>query len=167
MPHPAPDPAPKTGPVALAAWRDVLLIGTLTVFSLYAGAGFLIPLTLAILVFVLISALSDRVRNQTGAPVWLANLVGVAAVLSGLFVIMFILGNQATQFARAIPTYEAMFDSALTRIVAVIGNDVANALRDMLVKVDMGQIARSAFGGARSFLSTFFLICLYVAFMMA
>jgi AI-2 transport protein TqsA len=155
----------------LAQWRDVLLILTLSVLGLYGGSGFLIPLVLAILVFVLITAVSDRVRKLwpfPGAmPVWLANLTGVASVLSGLFAIMYVLANQATQFALTFPGYEAAMDSTVTRLAALIGNDIAQGIREMIVGIDVSIVAKSAFGGARSFLTTFLLICLYVAFMMA
>ena len=86
--------------MTLAGLRDLLLVTALTVLGLYAGADFLIPLTLAILVFVLIIAVSDRIRQISPIPLatWLSNLIGVAVVLSGLFVMVVILGNQATQF---------------------------------------------------------------------
>lgn len=151
----------------LSACRDISIIATLIVFGLYAGSGFLIPLSLALLVYVLIIAVSDRVMNILPVPVWAANTLGVAVVLAGLFMVMFVLGNQATQFARAVGTYEAQFDNALSRIVTLIGNDVAIFIRDNLVNIDMSMVARSAFGGATSFLNTFLLISLYVAFMMA
>lgn len=151
----------------LSACRDISIIATLVVFGLYAGSGFLIPLSLALLVYVLIIAVSDRVADILPIPVWGANILGVAVVLAGLFMVMFVLGNQATHFARAIGTYEAQFDSTLSRVVALIGNDVADFIRDNLVNIDMSMVARSAFGGATSFLNTFLLISLYVAFMMA
>lgn len=155
---------------SLSRSRDVLLIGTLMVFGLYAGAGFLIPLALAILVFVLITAISDRVAQLSfqgwSTPQWFNNLVGVVAVLAGLFSIMFIFANQATQLARALPSYEAQLDAALLRISDMIGHNIQSTVRENLINIDMSRLAFTAFGGARSFLSTFLLICLYVLFMM-
>lgn len=155
----------------LAVWRDVLLITSLSVFGLHSAAHFMIPLALAILVFVLISALSDRLRDlwpfAKDLPIWLANLFGGAVVLSGVFAVMYVLGSQATSFALAIPSYEIELDSTVTRIAGLIGNEITNALKDMIINIDMAMVTRTAFGGARSFLSTFLLICLYVAFMMA
>lgn len=167
-----PDPAPPQRarrPVTLAAVRDVLLIATLLVLGLYAGAGFLMPLALAVLVFVLIIAVSDRIQQISPIPLstWLANLIGVAVVLSGLFVMVVILGNQAAQFTGTLTGYEASLDSALSRIIELIGTNAANAVRDAFVKIDLNRLAMGALGGARSFLSTFFLICFYVAFLMA
>lgn len=152
----------------LSTCRDIAIILGLAVWGLYMGAGFLIPLTLALLVYVLIIAVADRVVGALGfIPVWLANLVGTIVVLTGLFAVMFVLGNQATQFARAVPTYESQFDSAISRVVDLVGNEVTVFIRDHLINIDMSIVARSAFGGATSFLNTFLLIALYVFFMMS
>lgn len=151
----------------LTVLRDVAIVATLVVLALYAGARFLIPLTMALLVNVLIIALSDRVVALTRMPVWLANIAGVTVVLAGLFTIMYVLGSQATQFARSINTYENQFDNAVNRITGLVGNDVTTFIRDNLVSIDMSYVARLLLGSATSLLNQFFLISLYVAFLMA
>ncbi|WP_425046404.1 AI-2E family transporter [Primorskyibacter sp. S87] len=157
--------------LTLSASRDIGIIIAVSVLGLSAGAGFLIPLVLAFLAYVLITAVSDRVLQMERMPItiprWVADLIGVAVVLAGLFAVMFILASQATHLAREVGNYEVAFDSAVNRVVALIGTDVARFLRDTLVGIDMSLVARSAFGGATSFLSTFLLISLYVGFMMA
>ncbi len=153
--------------MSLSVLRDVTIIATLGVLGLYAGAGFLIPLTMALLINVLIIALSDRVIALTRAPVWLANIAGVTVVLAGLFMIMYVLGSQATQFARSINTYESQFDNTVNRIAGLVGNDVTRFIRDNLVSIDMSYVARVLLGSATSLLNQFFLISLYVAFLMA
>lgn len=154
---------------ALALWRDVLLIATLIISGLYAGSGFLMPLTLAALIFVLITALSDRIaRSKLGdwsPPQWLSYLLGTAAAFLGLFAVTYVLANQASQFARALPYYEEQVDTALTRIAALLGEEIVAFIRTNIIQIDMSRIAVSAIGSAGSFLSTFFLICLYVVFM--
>ncbi|SFU13116.1 AI-2E family transporter [Sedimentitalea nanhaiensis] len=156
---------------SLAYWRDVLLIATLTISGLYAGAGFLVPLALATLVFVLITAVRDRVAVMSlggrTPPPWLGYLLGSLLVFSGLFAVVYVLGSQATQFARALSSYENQLDSALARIAGLIGADLVSFIRVNLIQIDMSRIAVSAFGGASSFFTTFLLICLYVAFMIS
>ncbi|WP_420587057.1 AI-2E family transporter [Ruegeria sp.] len=151
----------------LSVVRDVAIVATLSVLGLYAGSAFLIPLTMALLVNVLIIALSDRIIALTRMPVWLANVAGVTVVLAGLFVIMYILGSQATQFARTIGTYEDQFDDTVNRVTGLVGNDVTKFIRDNLINIDMSYIARVLLGSATSLLNQFFLISLYVAFLMA
>lgn len=153
----------------IAYLRDSLLIAALIIAGLYAGSGFLIPLTLAVLVFVLIVAVSDRAASfhlgSWRVPQWLGYILGSTTVLFGLLAVMLILGSQATQLARAIPTYETQMDTALARIGGLIGPDVVEFLRVNFIQIDMSRLALSAFSGAGSFFSTFLLICLYVAFM--
>lgn len=151
----------------LSTFRDVSLIIAVIVFGLYAGSGFLIPLVLALLAYVLIIAVSDRILDFLPLPVWLANILAVIVVLAGLFLIMYVLGSQATQMVRNFSSYETAFDAALDKLVTLVGNDVTKYIRDSLVNLDMSFIARSAVGGATSFLSTFVLISLYVGFLMA
>lgn len=153
--------------LSLSVVRDACIVATLVVLGLYAGAAFLIPLTMALLINVLIIALSDRVIAVTRAPIWLANVAGVTVVLAGLFMIMYILGSQATQFARSVSTYENQFDGAVERITGLVGNDVTKFIRDNLVNIDMSFVARILLGSATSLLNQFFLISLYVAFLMA
>lgn len=156
---------------SLQILRDIAIVVAIAVFGLSAGAGFLIPLTLAILVFVLIIAVSDRVLQLTSRfltlPQWIANLTGITLVLSGLFAVMFVLANQATQFARALPRYESQLDTTLSRISEVLGTDISEVIQDTLANIDLSRLAVSAFGGATSFINTFLLICIYVGFMMA
>ncbi len=147
--------------------RDTCIVATLLVLGLYAGAAFLIPLTMALLVNVLIIALSDRIAALTRVPVWLANIAGVTVVLAGLFMIMYILGSQATQFARTVGTYEEQFDNAVNRVAGLVGSDLTRFIRDNLVSIDMSYVARILLGSATSLLNQFFLISLYVAFLMA
>ncbi|MEO9778203.1 MAG: AI-2E family transporter [Sedimentitalea sp.] len=160
---------PRPEKSALALWRDILLIATLIISGLYAGAGFLMPLTLAALIFVLITALSDRIGRATigtwHPPQWLSYLLGTAAAFMGLFAVTYVLASQASQFARALPGYEAQMDNALARIAGLLGEGVVAFIRTNVIQIDMSRIAVSALGSAGSFLGSFFLICLYVVFM--
>ncbi|MCL6282078.1 AI-2E family transporter [Ruegeria sp. 2012CJ41-6] len=151
----------------LSMCRDVSVVIAVVVFGLYAGSGFLIPLVLALLAYVLIIAVSDHILDVLPLPVWFANILAVIVVLAGLFMIMYVLGSQATQMVRNFSNYENAFDNALHKLVALVGNDVTQYIHDSLVNIDMSFVARSAVGGATSFLSTFVLISLYVGFLMA
>jgi AI-2 transport protein TqsA len=169
-----PDTSPPRGSRAissLAYWRDILLIGSLGIYGLYAGSAFLIPLTLAVLIFVLIAAISDRVEDLAlfgrSLPVWMANVVAIAAVLSAVFAVAFVLADQASSIVRIAPDYEARFDVIVSRVAGFAGVEAVTTLRDALVRLDVSRFAIGLFGGATSFLSTFLLISLYVAFMMA
>ncbi len=162
------NPAPAA---AIRAVRDGLLIGSLAICLLYFGAGFLIPLVLAFLLYVLIIAVTNRFAALPVVgprlPGWLTLTLGVAVVMSGLFAVMYVMADQATRFLLALPSYEDRLDEVSARIAGLIGSEFADVIRKQVVGLDLSLIAFSAFGGARSFLSTFLLISLYVAFMIA
>lgn len=152
--------------IKLSVVRDVAIVATLTILGLYASANFLIPLTMALLINVLIIAVSDRVVSLVPLPVWIANVLAVVVVLAGLFIIMYIVGSQATQFARTVGTYENQFDDAVKRLTDLVGNDVTGFIRDNLISIDMTNVARVLLGSATSMLNQFLLISLYVGFLM-
>lgn len=160
-----PSPSPASG--ALGRTRDVLLVTVLTIYGLQAAQGFLIPLALAVLAFVLITAVSDRAYSQLGLPRWSANLLGVTAVLLALLGMGYIVIAQAASFARRIASYEEEVEKAVDRIVELLGPNAAQTVGSIVDQIDFQSIALWAVDGTRVFLGTFLLICLYVFFLMA
>ncbi len=155
----------------LGLWRDVLIIGTLAISGLIWGAGFLMPLVLAVLVFVLILSVSDTITTLRVAgrplPVWFGNLLGVLVVLAALLSITGIMVNQTSSLIRELPGYAERFDQIVDRMGRVLGEDLADSLQAIVLDIDTSQFALTAAGGAGAVLSGFFLICLYAGFMMA
>ncbi|WP_121063540.1 AI-2E family transporter [Chachezhania antarctica] len=151
--------------------RDVLIIGTLAIWGLGSGAGFLVPLVLAVLAFVLIISVSDRIRairiGPLQVPRWFANLVSLGFVSAGLLSVISILATQASELVSELPKYQGPFDSTLERLARLVGEDLADMFRGLVIDIDTSQFALTAAGGAGAFLSTFFLICIYSGFMMA
>ena len=158
---------PPNSAAVLARARDSLLIGVVSIWGLSAAQGFLVPLALAILAFVLITAVSDYASARLRFPHWLADLSGVIAVLTGFLGMGYIIASQATNFARTVSTYEIELDAAVSRFVGLIGPTATKVLTDMITAIDFQSVALIVADGARSFLTTFLLICLYVFFMMA
>lgn len=148
-----------------------MIIGTLMVFMLYAGAVFLQPLALAILIFTLIVAVSDRIHgfDPTGrwTPRWLCNLIGIAVVVSGIAAISNVMASQVTQLARALPGYEEQLNAMLQRLDVWLGPNNVAFLQNAIDGIDMSALLMGAVGGARSVLTTTVLVAIYVGFMMA
>lgn len=162
------EPGPAT---MVRAIRDGLMVGVLAVSLLYFGAGFLIPLALAFFLYVLIIAVSNRFSALPLVgpylPGWLTLALGIMAVMAGMFAVMYVLADQATRFLLKLPGYGDRLEQILTRVAELVGSQIPDVIRDQLASLDVSLIAYSAFGGARSFLSTFLLISLYVIFMLA
>lgn len=172
MPHPAPPPTPDPGSHdILATWRDVLLVSCLFIWALFAGASLLIPLALAMLLFLIIVAVSDwirwRMRPVTALPSWVATLFAVVVVMGGFLAVVYVLASQANQVLRAIPGYEAELDRAMLRLANLLGSGTAGVIREWITQLDMSRLALSAMGRAGSILSVLTLILIYVAFMLA
>jgi predicted PurR-regulated permease PerM len=161
------DPDPSLRVSVLGRYRDVLMIGAISIWGLHAAKGFLIPLALAVLAFVLISALADRARARMGIVQWLANLVAGIVVFGGILGIMYILATQATSFAKTIASYETELDQIVDRFIALLGENAARAVGNALGEIDLNRLTFAVMDSARSFLSTFMLIGLYVGFMVA
>ncbi len=155
---------------SLAYWRDLLLVLSLVIFGLVQGAGFLVPLTFALLVFVLLTAVIDRVGRVEVAghrmPGVLAHLIGILIILSGLLVIGLILANQTDDVADALPRYSARFDGLTAAIVSVIGEENARSVVEAMQNADVSAWVVNALGSAGGFLGALFLVALYVPFMM-
>ncbi|MEY8838217.1 AI-2E family transporter, partial [Cribrihabitans sp. XS_ASV171] len=142
-------------------------IGAVAIWGLWAGAGFLVPLVVALLLFVLIIAMADRFQELVAMPGWLASLLASVLVLAGLSLVIYILASQATAFLRATAGYESEIDAALGRLAGLVGTELATFLHDTLVNIDMSRLARSTFGGVTVMLNSFLLIVLYIAFLLA
>ncbi|MFC3616431.1 AI-2E family transporter [Lutimaribacter marinistellae] len=162
-----PDGLPGRIRPSLAVTRDVALIGAVAIWGLWAGSGFLVPLVVALLLFVLIIAVADRAQELVPMPGWVASLLGAAVVMAGLSLVFYILASQATSFVRVTAGYETEIDDAMHRLAALLGNELAAFLRDTIVEIDMGALARSSFGGVTFLFNSFMLIVLYIGFLLA
>jgi AI-2 transport protein TqsA len=154
----------------LAFWRDLLLVGAVTVAGLYFGRGLLIPLSFSLLLFVLLTSVIDRISalkiGGRQVPGWLARIAGIGIIFVGIAAILSVLSSQATQVAAAVPRYEARFAAILAEIVAVIGDDNAKALGNAIADIDISGFALSVVNAAGTFLTGLSLVLLYIPFMM-
>ncbi|MGR3711780.1 MAG: AI-2E family transporter [Shimia sp.] len=170
-------PPYEAPPAPSSAAKPVLLPVTLFVvcgFFLVAGlvlaAGVLVPLSIAALLFVLVAAIVDRVqRVEIGGrmvPSVLAHLSALGIVLFGLWVIITIFAAQAGSVADAVPRYEARFDSIVTKLVALVGDQNFEAAKTALSEMEITGFATEAVSSAGGFLSGLLLVLLYIPFMM-
>lgn len=155
----------------LEFWRDLLLVATLVIVGLVYGARFLVPLTFALLVFVLLTAVIDRIAvlsiGGIRVPRWLAHILGILLVLSGFVVIALILSSQIEEVRAAVPRYTERFEAILASLVRFVGEENALQARSAIESADISGWLLGALGSAGGFLSGFFLVVLYVPFMMA
>ncbi|MEM8630023.1 MAG: AI-2E family transporter [Pseudomonadota bacterium] len=144
---------------------------SIVVTGLILGKSFFIPLAIALLLFVLLTAIIEYVKARkwfgVACPGWLAAVLGISSVLLGLFVVVMILGRQATQVTAAVPTYQKSFATIFSRVVSFVGEDNAKMVETKLNGLDLSGFAVDAVGQAGSVLGGLVLVLLYIAFMMA
>lgn len=149
------------------------ILGTLalTITGLILGASLLIPLSISLLLFVLLTAIfrwfARRKVLGLSCPRWLAHVLGISAVFLGLFVIVMILGRQAELVEAAVPQYQERFASIVAKIVSAVGEENAKMVKEKLSGIDLSGIAVAAVDQAGGFFGGLMLVVLYVAFMMA
>jgi AI-2 transport protein TqsA len=154
----------------LAFWHHLLVVLLVLLVGLHYGSEFLIPLSIALLVFVLLTAIIDRIASLRpggrAIPRWVAQLLGLGLVIFGLAGIVMILAGQASDVAIAMPRYQARFELIAVQFVQFSGEDLSNQILAEIRKVDLTGIFQSMAGSAGSILSGFVLILLYIPFMM-
>ncbi|WP_299351794.1 AI-2E family transporter [uncultured Shimia sp.] len=154
----------------LTFWTQIIVITFLLIAGLAYAASILIPLALALLLFVLITAIVDRVSllkiGSIRMPSWLAHIISLGIVSLGLLGVLSILSNQAGDVAEAFPRYEQRFSQILSRVVALVGDKNYAAAESALSDLDISALASGAISSAGAFLSALFLVLLYLPFMM-
>ncbi len=159
-----------SAPVGLSFWTQVVVITFFVIVGLVYAAGILIPLSLALLLFVLITAIVDKVRllrvGTFKIPNWLAHIISLVIVTLGLLGIFSILSSQAGDVAEAFPRYEQRFSDILSRIVALIGDENYAAVENAVTTFDISELAGGAISSAGAFLGAAFLVLLYLPFML-
>lgn len=155
----------------LAFWALLVMAAFFLIAGLVLASDVLIPLTLAGLLFVLVTAIIERTSKITIAghviPAWMAHVVALLAVLAGLVAAMSVLSNQASEVAAALPKYEERFSGILARIAALLGDKNYQAAQSALNDIKVADFLSGAVSSAGGFLSAFFLVLLYLPFMMA
>jgi len=148
----------------------VIVIGTIGLAVLIVGRDFLIPLAIAILIWILLGALIDRLARLHVGPVrmprWLATTIGVILILCGVFVVGEIIAEQAAAVSNAVPRYQERLQNLFTEILAWLGDDMASSARDALNQVDVFSTVTAAAGSVGSILLSVGLVGLYVMFLM-
>ncbi|MGV6803941.1 MAG: AI-2E family transporter [Ruegeria sp.] len=160
----------SSGKAGLTFWYQLIVLLFLTIASLVLASSVLIPLFVAILLFVLLTATSDRISRFKilghSVPNWLAHVGALLLILFGLLIILSILSSQASEVSTAFPKYEERLSGILSKVVSLVGSENYAAAQKALKQINLSGFAGSIIGSAGAFLSAFFLVLLYVPFML-
>jgi len=152
-----------------------LLLGiiafALVLFLLVQARFMLISLAIAIILFSLTSeAIAAIARLRIGPlriPNWLASLVALALIASGLLTLSAVLLAQANAVVSMAISYAAPAQKVVAGLFGWMGADVEQAVLASIQKIEVAGYLSTLAGQASSLLSATILIILFVGFLFA
>jgi AI-2 transport protein TqsA len=139
------------------------------VAGLVLGSSILIPLAIAILLWNLMEAIIEGVaRVSVGPrklPRWIATVLGFAAVMFGIYLVLSILLGQVDSIAAAWPRYVARFESIISDLTQWLGPDRSAKLREAVAAIDLTRRIPGIIASTQSIIVTLLLVGAYFGFL--
>jgi predicted PurR-regulated permease PerM len=138
---------------------------------LWFGRDFFIPLAITGLIFILSSALVDRIGNIRlrgwSPPVWLAHLISAVMIISGILFFGIVASDSAENVQEALPRYQERLSLLAGQLEIFLGPSIVDAVERGISRIDLTLWlagAASQLGGALSLVA---LISLYLVFLIS
>ena len=158
--------SPKRAPTVFYA----LTGGAVLLALLFAGRDFLIPLAIAILLWVLLEALIEWfTRVSVGGhhiPRGIAIALGIVIVFFALAGVVEIIAAQVDAIAEAGPRYVKRIEELFSQLAAFVGRDVADLLSNYWSERNLAAALSGVVGWTGGFLVQVGLVVIYVVFLM-
>lgn len=153
------------------AWLKTIIAFPIVVSMLWFGRGFLIPLAVTGLIFILTSALVDRIGKLQllgwSPPVWLARLTSAATVIAVILLFGVVVSDSAGNLQDALPRYQERLSAVASQLETFLGPNVVDAVERAILGIDLGSWLAAAAGQLGGALSLVALISLYLVFLMS
>ena len=155
-------------PIRTTAW---LLMTATLIGILVLGKNLIIPLAIALFLWILIGALRvqlDRwLGRGDGLPMWLANGLAILMILLALFATVGIVASQSDALNAAIPVYQANFAQLGEALATKLHLEETPTTESMLEQIDLGAILSALGDSVASVTSDVLLIVIYLGFLLA
>ena len=155
-------------PLRFAAWS---VSAAIIVSFLVLGRGLLVPLAIAVFIWILISSIRsvlNRIKpGDNPMPGWVANWLAIFIMLAASYLGILVLTSQADALSAAIPTYQANFEAILVNLTAAFGLEQLPTTESLLSEVDLGAVLRWVGDSITALMSSVVLIAIYVGFLLA
>ena len=155
-------------PLRFAAWS---ISGAIMVALLVLGRGLLVPLAIAIFIWILIGAIRSMLnRIKPGndpVPGWIANSMAIFVMLVASYLGVLVITSQSDQLAAAIPAYQANFTAIVAAFTGKFGLEELPTTETLLNQVDLGAVLTWAGDSVTALMSDMILIAIYVGFLLA
>lgn len=159
-------PSDSTSEPSLNSVAMIAIVMAILITGLVHGAPFLIPIVIAGLIVILLSASADRL-NRLGLPEPFAGLTAVVLFIIVIAGVFNILAEQTGDVARAWPGYVARFNTLSEQVLGWLGPDIAEKIREWFRQIEFLRRVPGLLGSAGSLAATIGLVLIYVGFLMA
>ena len=155
-------------PVRLAAWS---LIAVVTVTLLVIGKALLVPLAIAIFIWILLAAIKSLlVRLAPGGmhvPAWLGNVVGILVIVASVYATITVIIGQSEALAAAVPVYQANLTAIIASLKQSLNIVELPTTESLLSQLDLTAILSWVGDSVTALMSDVVLIAIYVGFLLA
>jgi len=155
-------------PVRLAAW-SVIAVATVTL--LVIGKALLVPLAIAIFIWILLAAIKSLlVRMAPGrmhVPAWLANVVGILVIVASVYATIAVIIGQSEALAAAVPAYQANLTAMIASLKQSLNIVELPTTESLLSQLDLAAILSWIGDSVTALMSDVVLIAIYVGFLLA
>jgi len=158
-------PLQDTNEATFANFTLVVITLAIIITGLVYGAPFLIPIVIALLLTVLLSAGADRLRRLR-VPEPLATLASVVLFVVLLVAVFNILAAQTDDVARAWPDYVQRFNALTEQVLGWVGPELAAKIREAVQNIELFSQLPGLIGSAGSLVATVALVVLYIGFLL-
>jgi len=154
-------------PVRLAAWCTITAV---TVVLLVLGKALLVPLAIAVFIWILLGAIkSTLVRFAPGRmrlPGWLTNILAIMIIVTFAYATIILITSQTDELVAAIPGYQANFAAIIASVMQRFGVPELPTTESMLSQLDIGAILSWVGDSVTALMSDLMIIAIYVGFLL-
>jgi len=154
-------------PVRLAAW---CVIAVVTVTLLVLGKALLVPLAIAIFIWILLGAIASLLARLAPAdmhvPTWLANAVGILIIVASSYATIAVIKRQSEALTAALPAYQANFAAIISDFKQSLNIVELPTTESLLSRLDAAAILSWAGDSVTALMSNVMLIAIYVGFLL-
>ncbi len=152
-------------------WFMLTISIPIVVGLLWFGRGFLIPLAVAGLLFILSLALIDRFMRFEllgwSPPGWLARLLSVATVFAAVLLFGIVVSSSIDEVQDALPLYQERLKGLANQVESFVGPQVISTVSGAFAETDVGAWLGAAANQLFGVISTVALVVLYLAFLLS
>jgi len=156
-------------PASVPIWFLTMVTIALVICALWFGRGFLMPLAITGLLYILTSALVDKIQHTSlmgwSPPGWMAQLLSTVLIIGAIILLGLVASSSADDVQDALPRYQERFSVLSEQLEGFLGPKIVTSTQQAIEQADVGSWITSAMSGIGGALSTLGLITLYLAFL--